>query len=108
MDYDDWPDDTMENRRAVVRKTIRRATMEELREIGARQFPIVTDPWCEKYHAFLKQHGDAKFYLAESPEGARIVYCRDSDAGVWFLPDSGMGIIQPKGLQVLAEIVDSL
>lgn len=108
MSYDDWPDNTMENRRVAVRKTIRRATLEELKELGVKRFPIVTDPWCERYNEFLKQHGDAKFYRAETHEGAEIVYCRDSGQGVWFLPGSGMGIIQPKGLQMLAETVDSL
>jgi len=108
MSYDDWPDNTMDNRRAAVRKTIRRATLEELKDLGVKRFPLATDPWCEKYNEFLKQHCDAKFYRAESPEGAEIVYCRDSGQGVWFLPGSGMGIIQPKGLQMLAEIVDAL
>ncbi|MCU0776832.1 MAG: hypothetical protein MUF86_04110 [Akkermansiaceae bacterium] len=108
MSYDDWPDNTMENRRAAVRETIRRATLEELKDLGLKRFPVVTDPWCEKFNEFLKQNASASFYRAESPEGAEIVYCRDSGEGVWFLPGSGMGIIQPKGLAMLAEIVDAL
>jgi hypothetical protein len=108
MSYDDWPDNTMNNRRAMVRKTIRSATLEELRKLGEKRFSIVTDPWCERYHEFLKGHASEKFYLAETPEGAEIIYCRDSGKGVWFLPGSGMGIIQPKGLQILAEVVDAL
>jgi hypothetical protein len=108
MSYDDWPDDTMENRCAVVRETIRPATLEELKQLGEKRFPIATDPWCERFNAFLSGHANGKFYLAKTPEGAEIVYCRDAGQGVWFLPGKGMGIIQPKGLQVLAEIVDAL
>jgi hypothetical protein len=108
MSYDDWPDDTMENRRAVVRETIRPATLEELKQLGEKRFPVATDPWCERFSAFLAGHPNGKFYLAETPEGAEIAYCRDAGQGVWFLPGKGMGIIQPKGLQVLAEIVDAL
>jgi hypothetical protein len=108
MNHDDWPDNTMENRRAVVRKTIRPATLPELEELGEKRFPVVTDPWCEKYHEFLRQNRDGKFYRAESPEGAEIIYCRDAGIGVWFLPGTGMGIIQPKGLQMLAETVDAI
>lgn len=109
MSYDDdWPDTTFETRRQVVRKTIRPATYEELKEIGARRFPIVTDPWCERYNQFLDQHRTAKFYLAKTPEGAEVVYCHDTGNGIWFLPGSGMGVIQPKGLKVLAEIVEKL
>jgi hypothetical protein len=109
MSYDeDWPDNTMENRRVVVRKTIRPATLDELKQLGAKRFPIVTDPWCERFNTFLTEHRAGKFYLAESPEGAEIAYCRDANQGVWFLPGKGMGVIQPKGLQMLAEIVDAL
>lgn len=109
MSYDDdWPDNTMENRRVVVRKTIRPSTHEELKQLGAQQFPIATDPWCERFNAFLAEHRNGKFYLANTPEGAEIAYCRDADQGIWFLPGKGMGVIQPKGLQMLSEIVDTL
>lgn len=109
MSYDDdWPDQTMENRRKVVRDTIRPATLDELKQLGEKRFPVATDPWCEKYNQFIQANKNSKFYLAKSPEGAEIVYCRDSGNAVWFLPGKGMGIVQPKGLQMLAEIVDSL
>ena len=109
MSYDeDWPDNTMENRRAVVRKTIRPATVEELKELGEKRFTLATDPWCERWAQFLKNNPSAKFYQAKTPEGAEIVFCRDTGQGFWFLPGKGMGIIQPKGLQMLAEITAAL
>ncbi len=109
MTYDDdWLDQTMENRRVSILKTIRPATHEELLQLGEKRFPLVTDPWCIRYHEFITRNASAKFYRAESPEGAEVVYCRDTGQGVWFLPGNGMGIIQPKGLQMLAEIVKSL
>jgi hypothetical protein len=39
MSYDDWPDDTMETRRAMVKKTIRPATYEELKELAKSGSP---------------------------------------------------------------------
>lgn len=105
---DDWPDHTLENRRRMVCKTIRRATLEELKTFGMENFPVITDPWCERYNRLLTDHAKAHFYRASTPEGAEIVYCRETGSGMWFLPDSGMGIIQERGLKVLAEIVDSL
>lgn len=108
MSYEDWPDNTMENRRAAVRKTIRPATLEELTELGEKRFPVVTDPWCEQYHDFLKQHAAEKFYRAEIENGVEVIYCRDAEKAMWFLPGSGMGIVQPKGLAILKEIVDAL
>lgn len=108
MSYDDWPDNTMETRRAAIRKTIRPATLQELRELGEKTFTIATDPWLERYSEFLKQNASMKFYLARTTEGAQIVYCREANKAVWFLPGTGTGIVQPKGLQALAEIVDAL
>ena len=109
MSYDDdWPDQTLENRKLMIRKTIRRAEVSKLRALGDKYFKVATDPWCEHYNKFLHDHATARYYLAETPEGAEIAYCRDTEQGVWFLPDSGMGIIQPRGLGFLKEIVDSL
>ncbi len=106
--HDDWPDSAAENRRQMVRKTIRPVTAAELHALGQSRFPVATDPWCERYHEFLHQHPSAKYYLAEIPDGAEIIYCQDTQQGIWFLPGMGMGVIQPKGLQMIAEIVDSL
>lgn len=107
MSYDDWPEETMEIRRAVIRQTIRAATWQEVAEMVAQQFPIVTDPWCVRFNEFLETHKNAKFHRAEAPGGAVVIYCREAHAGVWFIPGTGMGIIQAKGLQALAEIVDA-
>jgi hypothetical protein len=109
MNYDeDWSEDNIAQRRAMVRKTIRPATLEELAELGEMRFTIANDPWCEKYFTFLKEHAREKFYRAETHDGAEIVYCADADKGIWFLPGTGMGVIQPKGLKVLAGIVADL
>jgi hypothetical protein len=107
MNSDDWPDNTIEDRRAMVRKTIRTTTVDELKQLCERLFPVVTDPWAERFNTFLNEHAHDRFYLAEAP-GAHIVYCREAGSGIWFIPGTGVGIIQSKGLQALAEIVDSL
>ena len=107
MSYDDDWSDPLETRREMIRKTIRPTTIGELRALGAKLFPVVTDPWAEKFGAFLNEHANDRFYEAEAP-GAHVVYCRDEGKGIWYIPGSGLGIIQPKGLQALAEIVDNL
>ena len=108
MNNDDWPDNTLENRSARIRQTIRPATYEELKQLGEQRFPVATDPWFEKFNQFLENNKNAKFYRAESLEGAEIAYCRDAGNAIWFLPGRGMGIVQPRGLQILAKIVDAL
>lgn len=109
MSYDeDWPDHTMEDRIAEVRRTIHPVSIGDLKRMADRLFPIATDPWCVRFNEFLKDHGDAKFYQARTPERAEIIYCADSGSGVWFLPGMGMGILQPKALKAIKEIVDAL
>jgi hypothetical protein len=109
MSYDeDWPDNTWENRRLMIQKTIRPVTLAELKQLGEKRFPIVTDPWCVRYSEFLTHNAEAKFYRAEIPGPAEIIYCADTGKGVWFLPGKGMGIIQSKGLEILKGVVDAL
>lgn len=109
MSYDDdWPDNTWENRRLMIQKTIRPVTVAELIQLGEKRFPIVTDPWCIRYNEFMASHPDAKFYRAEVPGHAEIIYCADNGKGIWFLPDKGMGFIQSKGLEIIKGVVDAL
>jgi hypothetical protein len=36
-------------------------------------------------------------------DGVNILYCRDKDKGMWFLPGSGMGPLQAKGRQTMKQ-----
>jgi hypothetical protein len=38
-------------------------------------------------------------------DGVNIVYCRDKDKGIWFLPGSGMGPLQATGRKAMSEII---
>ena len=35
-----------------------------------------------------------------------VIYCQGKDRGLWFIPGSGMGPMQPKGLKNSKEIVE--
>jgi hypothetical protein len=109
MSYDnEWLDQTLDARRKSVRETIRPATLEELQALGTERFPIATDPWAENYRNFLTEHPRDHYYLGKTHEGAEVVYCREAGRAIWFLPGKGMGIVQPRGLKILAEAVASL
>lgn len=109
MSTDDiWPEDIGGKRREVVRQTIRLVNRDELKQFGDSVFKVVTDPWCEKFNTMLRENPNSRFYKAQLPEGADIIYCADAEMGMWFLEDSGMGFLQPKGVAMLREIVSSL
>jgi len=111
MIYDDeWADDVHQHRLEAIRKSIRPVTVEELVKLGAERFPLATDPWCERYQEFLKEHPRSNFYLAhfyaeDSEQQVEVIYCSETHRGMWFLPGKGMGKIQPAGLAELKEIV---
>lgn len=108
MANDEWPQEMMELRKAALRNSIRRVTKEELLKLGEERFPVVSDPWCERYFSFIKENSGASFYRAEIGATAEVVYCRKPSNGIWFMPGFGMGFLRPRGLEALEEIVDSL
>lgn len=108
MSNDDWPDQTWENRRTMAKKTLHPVTLDELKKLGEERFPIVTDPWCTRYQEFLTQHSGGSFFRGDVPGNVEVIYCRDSGKGVWFMPGRAMGIIQSKGLEMLAELTAKL
>jgi len=103
---DDWPDNTVELRKAAVRETIRPVSIDELKNLGEELFPVVSDPWYERFHSFLKDHAREKFYRAEIGSETKVVYCRDANRGMWFVPGFAMGFMRPRALAAFAEIVD--
>lgn len=109
MLYDnEWLDEALEARRKWVRETIHPVTLEELQALGEERFVIATDPWAEAYRKFLAEHPTDRYYLATTREGAEVVYCRDADRAIWFLPGKGMGIVRPRGIEILRDAVASL
>jgi hypothetical protein len=73
--------------------------------LGESLFPFHDHPWREKFFGFLAEHPAATFYQADLPDGAQLIYSSSHNRGIWFIPGTGVGPIQPKGLQMLSEIV---
>lgn len=95
-----------EARRRSIAASLRRTTVEELRLIGEKLFPVADDPWEEKYSRFISQHAGSTFYHATTHDDFQIVYCREGDKGIWFLGTLGKGKIQEKDLAMIRRIVD--
>ena len=76
--------------------------------LGEGLFPFIDHPWREKFFNFLTENSDAPFHHATTHDGVHIIYCHAKERGIWFLPGSGMGPLQPKGLKILKEIVEEL
>src|SRR4051812_41401737 len=96
----------MSARRTAIEKSIKPITVAELKTLGDELFPQLENPWRERYFQFLTEHSDCTFHHATAGDRYQVLYCRSQEKGIWFLPGSGMGPLQVRGLTALKEILD--
>jgi hypothetical protein len=101
-------DEITEARRTSIEETIHTISVEEMAALGEELLPYVDHPWREAFFNFLKENPSATFYHAITHDQIHILYCSDKEKGIWFLPGSGLGPLQAKGLGILKQIVASL
>ena len=92
-------------RRKAVANSIRTMSVDELKALGNEIFRYADDPWREKFFAFIAENPGSTFHHAVMSDGVNIVYCRDQDKGMWFLPGSGMGPLQATGRKMMSDII---
>ena len=92
-------------RRKAIAKSIRIISVEELKKLGEEIFHHADDPWRETFFRFIAENAGATFHHAITSDGVNIVYCRDKDKGMWFLPGSGMGPLQAAGRRIMKEMI---
>jgi len=97
---------TKERRKAIA-KSIRTVDTEELKKIGEEIFRYAEDPWREAFFRFIAENPGATFHHAVTSDNVNIVYCRDKDKRMWFLPGSGMGPLQARGKKVMKEMIEA-
>ena len=100
----DFENLTKERRKAIA-KTIRTISSDEMKKLGEEIFRYADDPWRETYFKFIAENPGSTCHHAVTNDGVNIVYCRDRDKGMWFLPGSGMGPLQEQGRKTMKEII---
>jgi len=93
-------------RRKAIAKSIRTISVEELKALGERLFPLAGDPWRDKFFAFLHENPGATFHYAITSDGVHIVYCREKDKGIWFVPGTGKGPLQERGRKTMRQMIE--
>jgi hypothetical protein len=99
-------DDITGARRKSIAETIKPMSNEALKALGEELFPNHDHPWREMFFTFINENAGAAFYHGTTNDRVHIVYCHTKERGIWFLPGSGKGPLQPKGLGILKEIVE--
>jgi hypothetical protein len=92
-------------RRKAIAKSIRTISVEELKTLGGELFRYADDPWRETFLRFIAENAGATFHHAATSDGVNIVYCRDKDKGMWFLPGSGRGPLQARGRKIMKDMI---
>src|SRR5204863_5407526 len=92
-------------RRKAIAKSIRTTSLEDLNKLGQELFPDADHPWRETFFRFITENSGATFHHAITSDGVNIIYCRDQDKGMWFLPGSGMGPLQATGRKIMKEMI---
>lgn len=93
-------------RRKAIAESIRTISPEETKALGEKIFATGDHPWQEKFFSFIAENSGATIYHATTHENVQIIYCPAEDEGIWFMPGTGMGPMQPKGLAMLKQIVE--
>src|SRR5215217_2395564 len=91
-------------RRAAIAKSIRSISTEELKQIGEKLFAYAGDPWRDGYYRFLAENPAGTYHHAVTHDGVNLLYCRDKDKGIWFLPGRGFGPLQETGRKAMKEL----
>jgi hypothetical protein len=95
-----------EERRKSVAKSIRTISVEELKKLGDEVFHDLDDPWREVFFRFVAEHSNTTIHHAIASDGVNMLYCRERDKGIWFVPGTGKGILLPAGRQMMKEGIE--
>ena len=93
-------------RRVALAKSIRSLGTDEMKQLGEKLFPFSGDPWREKFFQFITDNVSATYHHAVTHDGVNLVYCRQKDKGIWFLPGQGMGPLQARGRETMWELIE--
>ncbi len=94
-----------EARRKALTETVKPISVEELHQLSNTLFPYVDHPWRDKFIQFIDENPGASYYHATTHDQIHIVYCSSKEKGVWYMPGSGLGPLQEKGLKIMKEVV---
>jgi hypothetical protein len=96
----------MEERGHAVEASLHVISTEELKKLEPVLFPDVTHPWLAPYHRFVEENSGCLFYHGKADDRTHVLYCRQQETGMWFIPGVAVGILQPSALEGMRAIVD--
>jgi len=93
-------------RRKSLAQTLRPVSVAEMKTLGDELFKYVDDAWRDAYFGFIAENPGASFHHAVTSDGVHLLYCKDKDKGIWFLPGQGKGPLQATGRRAMKELIE--
>ena len=100
--------ETLHQREASARKTLRNASAEELQALVFELFPGGEHPWFASFLGLIEQHRSEPAYRGETSDGYAFVYYPRSNRGFWYENEGktfAVGLLGPTSLKALSEIM---
>ena len=101
--------ETLARREESARKTLREASVEDLRALVLELFPDREHPFFASFSQFIEEHSSEPAFRGETSDGHSFVYYPRVNRGFWYIwEDEGkaaVGLLGPAGLKALSEIV---
>ena len=97
----------MDARRKSVENSIRPISIDELKSLEESLFRDAGDVWYEPFRQFVDENRHSTFFHATADDQIQVVYCREKEKGIWFIPERAIGILDGKPLEILKVIVDA-
>ena len=94
-----------DERRKAIAKSIRIISVEELKTLGEEIFDSPDRPWRQTFLSVVTENPGATFYHASAGEGVIVLYSRDDDKGLWYLPGSGIGALSDGDRKMMKEAI---
>ena len=105
MERFDFEKLTKERRKSLA-QTIRSVSVAEMKTLGDELFKYVDDAWRDAYFGFIAENPGASFHHAVTSDGVHLLYCKDKDKGIWFLPGQGKGPLQATGRRAMKDLIE--
>ena len=96
----------MDARRETIERTSEPIGIDELKSLGEKLFPFFDHPWRQMFFEFLEENSGSTVYHATTNDRIEVLYCPDKEAGIWFLLQGGVGLLQVRELGILKEVIE--
>jgi len=97
----------MGSRRHTIERSLRTIGVPELKALTDDLFLYTDDPWFEMFVNTIEDPTNHRFYHAVVDDRIQLLYCRDKEIAMWFIPGIGKGRLDPEQLKIVNEIVDA-